>query len=168
MEENKQFNQYIYTLWSCSVVSNSAIPWTAAYQAPPSRVFSRQEYWSGLPFPLWEGSNAWLGETALEIIFPTQGLNPGLAHCRQTLYRLNLHGGLVIKLCRTLVTPWTVARQAPLSLGFSRQEYWSGLPFPSPGALPHPGIKPLSPALQTDSLRTELQIFTKAVFTLYY
>ena len=41
------------------------------------------------------------------------------------------------------VTPWTVARQAPLSMGFSRQEYWSGLPFPSPGDLPNPGIKPL-------------------------
>ena len=45
------------------------------------------------------------------------------------------------------VTPWTVARQAPLSMGFSRQEYWSGLPFPSPGDLPDPGIKPASPAL---------------------
>ena len=43
-----------------------------------------------------------------------------------------------------LVTPWTVARQAPLSMGFSRQEYWSGLPFPSPGALSHLGIKPTS------------------------
>ena len=44
-------------------------------------------------------------------------------------------GGLVAKSCPTLVTPWTVARQAPLSLEFSRQEYWSGLPFPSPGDL---------------------------------
>ena len=44
------------------------------------------------------------------------------------------------------VIPWTVARQAPPSMGFSRQEYWSGLPFPSPGDLPNPGIKPGSPA----------------------
>ena len=44
-------------------------------------------------------------------------------------------------------TPWTVAYQAPLSMGFSRQEYWSGLPFPSPGDLPDPGIEPGSPAL---------------------
>ena len=51
-------------------------------------------------------------------------------------------GGLVAKSCLTLATPWTVARQAPLSMRFSRQEYWSGLPFPSPGDLPHPGIKP--------------------------
>ena len=44
-------------------------------------------------------------------------------------------------------TPWTVAYQAPLSMGFSRQEYWGGLPFPSPGDLPNPGIEPRSPAL---------------------
>ena len=49
-------------------------------------------------------------------------------------------------------TPWTVAHQAPPSMGFSRQEYWSGLPFPSPGDLPDPGIKPRSPALQADAL----------------
>ena len=60
-------------------------------------------------------------------------------------------GGLVTKSCSTLATPWTVAHQAPLSMGFSRQEYWSGLPFPSPGDLPNPGIKPRSPALQADS-----------------
>ena len=46
---------------------------------------------------------------------------------------------------RLFVTPWTVAYQAPLSMGFSRQEYWSGLPFPSPGDLPNPGIEPGSP-----------------------
>ena len=48
-------------------------------------------------------------------------------------------------------TPWTVAHQAPPSMGFSRQEYWSGLPFPSPGDLPHPRIEPTSPALQADA-----------------
>ena len=53
--------------------------------------------------------------------------------------------------------PWTVACQAPLSMGFSRQEYWSGLSFPSPGDLPDPGTEPRSPALQADSLPTELQ-----------
>ena len=46
---------------------------------------------------------------------------------------------------RFCATPWTVARQAPLSIGFSRQEYWSGLPFPSPGDLPELGIEPASP-----------------------
>ena len=53
-------------------------------------------------------------------------------------------GGLVATSCLTLVTPWTVACQASLSLGFSRQEYWSGLPFPSPGDHPDPGIKIMS------------------------
>ena len=48
------------------------------------------------------------------------------------------------------VTPWTVAHQAPLSMKFSRQEYWSGLPFPSPGDLPDPGVESESPALQED------------------
>ena len=53
-----------------------------------------------------------------------------------------------------LVTPWTAAYQAPPSMGFSRQEYWSGLPFPSPG-LPDPGIQPGSPAFQADALISE-------------
>ena len=47
----------------------------------------------------------------------------------------------------SFATPWTVALQAPLSVGFLRQEYWSGLPFPSPEDLPYPGIEPVSPAL---------------------
>ena len=64
---------------------------------------------------------------------------------------------LVTKLCPTLMTPWTIACQAPLSMGFSRQEYWSGLPFPSPGDLPDPGIEPGSPAQQAESLPAELQ-----------
>ena len=52
-------------------------------------------------------------------------------------------------------TPWTVAHQAPPSMGFSRQEYWSGFPFPSPGDLPDPGIEPRSPALQANALTSE-------------
>ena len=57
-----------------------------------------------------------------------------------------------VRLCGT---PWTVAYRAPPSMGFSRQEYWSGLPFPSPRDLPNPGIKPRPPALQTDALPSE-------------
>ena len=64
---------------------------------------------------------------------------------------------------RLFATPWTVAHQAPLSMEFSRQEYWRGLPFPSPGNLPDPGIdlpdpgiEPGSPALQADTLPSEL------------
>ena len=56
---------------------------------------------------------------------------------------------------RLFVTPWTIAYQAPLSLGFSRQEYWSGLPFPSPGDLLYPGIEPRSPALWADALSSK-------------
>ena len=52
-------------------------------------------------------------------------------------------------------TPWAAAHQAPLSMGFSRQEYWSGLPCPPPGGLPNPGIEPGSPALQADSFPSE-------------
>ena len=64
-----------------------------------------------------------------------------------------------VEISRTVVSysaiPWTVACQAPLSMKFSRQEYWSGLPFSSPGDLPDPGIKPRSPVLQVDSLPTK-------------
>jgi len=52
----------------------------------------------------------------------------------------------------SFATPWTVAHQAPLSMGYSRQEDWSGLPFPPPRDLPNPGTKPKSPALRADSL----------------
>ena len=65
---------------------------------------------------------------------------------------------LLVKLLscvRLFATPWTVAYQAPLSMRFSRQEYWSGLPFPSPGDLPDPGIEPGSSALQADALPSE-------------
>ena len=66
-------------------------------------------------------------------------------------------GSLVAKSCMTLATLWAIACQAPLSVGFSRQEHWNGLLFPSPGDLPHPGIKPKSPALQMDSLLLSCQ-----------
>ena len=56
---------------------------------------------------------------------------------------------------RLFATLWTVANQAPPSKGFSRQEYWHGLPFPSPGDLPHPGIELRSPTLQADALTSE-------------
>ena len=61
---------------------------------------------------------------------------------------------LVPQLCPTII-PWTIASQTPLSKGYSKQEYWSGLPFPSPGDLPDPGIKPRFPLLQADSLLSE-------------
>ena len=73
-------------------------------------------------------------------------------------------------------TPWTVAHQALPSMGFSKQEYWSGLPFPSPGDLPDPGIEPRSPALQADALSYEppgkpesfTEIHIKQEYILFY
>ena len=64
--------------------------------------------------------------------------------------------GLVAKLCLTPLTSWTVACQAPLSMEFSREKYWNGLPFPSSGDFPNPGIEPRSLTLQEDSLLFEL------------
>ena len=61
----------------------------------------------------------------------------------------------LLSFVRLFVTPWTVTYHVTLTMGFSRQECWSGLPFPSPGDLPDPGIKPRSPALQADSLPWE-------------
>ena len=75
------------------------------------------------------------------------------------IYSFNFHNNLkcyaVLSLIQLFVTPWTVAHQAPHPWEFSRQGYWSGLPFPTPGDLPNPGIKPRSPMLQVDSLPAE-------------
>ena len=68
---------------------------------------------------------------------------------------MGVGGGSVAQSCLTLATLWTVACQPPLSMGFSRQVYWSGLQFPSPRDLPNSGIEPGSPPLQVDSLPTE-------------
>ena len=62
----------------------------------------------------------------------------------------------VAQSCSTLCNPMDVAHQAPPSMGFSRREYWSGVPFPSPGDLPNPGIEPASPALAGGFFTTEL------------
>ena len=75
-------------------------------------------------------------------------INPSLLKLSVTLTICECCCCLVTKPCLTLVTPWTVAKQALPSMGFSRQEYWNGLPFPSPGDPPDPGIKPF-PALAT-------------------
>ena len=69
--------------------------------------------------------------------------------------RCSAHPPRKVQVVQLFATPWTIARQAPLSRGLSRQEYWSGLPFPSPGDLPDLGIKPGSPALQAHSVPTE-------------
>ena len=74
--------------------------------------------------------------------------------CSQILTKDSFAFVLVAKLCPAFATPCTIAHQAPLSVGFPRQEYWSGLPFPSPRDLPHPRIKPKTPA--SEFFTTEL------------
>ena len=82
-----------------------------------------------------------------------EGLSPFAVHLElsQCCLLTGSGGDLVAQSCLTLATPQTVARQAPLSMGFSRQEYWSGLPFSSAGDLPNPRTKLRSPILQADS-----------------
>ena len=132
--------------------------------------FSRTEYWMG-------------SVSILQGILPTQGLNSGLLHGRWILYQLSYQGSpmcictcmyelfwvcfclfvclfcfvLVAKSYPTFCDPVDCSLSGPLSMGFSRQEYWSGLPFSSPGNLPDPGIEPRSPTLQADALTSEPQ-----------
>ena len=92
----------------------------------------------------------------LQGIFPTQGLNPCLLHCRKTLFTFEPPAKAIASLfvcvlshfshAWLLATLWSVAHQAPLTMRFSSQEYWSGLPCLSPGDHPNPGIEPMSPA----------------------
>ena len=91
--------------------------------------FSRPEYWSGYPFPS-----------------PGDLPNPGIKPRSPALQADSLPAEpQVAKSClNSFATPWNVAHQAPLPMGFPRQEYWSGLPLPFPGGLPDPGIKPKS------------------------
>ena len=80
-----------------------------------------------------------------------------LSHIQGYHYHLSKFHIYVLSCVWLFVTPWTIAYQAPPSIGFSRQGYWSGLPFPSPGDLPDPGIEPRSPALWADTLTSEPQ-----------
>ena len=201
--------------WSRSVMSDFATPWTIAYQAPPPMGFSRQEYWSGLPFPspgdlpnpgieptspalqvdslplshrgcalviaksklyfwviyleernvIWDVSNLWdiTTDTENKVSQTLHQISKSSSHTwvpkdKKSGSTILLTKERKVKLLshvRLFVTQWTVAHQAPLSMGFSRQEYWSGLPFPSTGDLPNPGIEPRSPVLQVDILSSE-------------
>ena len=79
-----------------------------------------------------------------------------LCVAREDLLLWNISEGKSLSRVRLFVTPWTVAYKAPLSMEFSRQEYLSGLLFPFPGDLPHPGIKPRSPSLRANALPSEI------------
>ena len=145
--------------WRSEVKSLSHVrlfvtPWTVAYQAPPSMGFSRQEYWSGLPFPS-PGDLPKPGIEPVSSALQTDTLpsEPPGKPCTSLVMLITVMFGSHISVCmcaqlfsrvQLFETSWTVSCQAPLSLEFSRQEYWSEWPFPSPGDLPDPGIEPMS------------------------
>ena len=130
-----------------------ATPWTVTHQVPLSMGFSRQENWSGLPCPP-------PGD------LPNPGIKPRSPELQAVsspseppgkLYHLWCWCWFSCSVVSNSYALWTVARQAPLSMAFSRQEYWNGLPFPFPGDLSHPEINPGSPTLQADSLLTSYE-----------
>ena len=123
-----------------------------AWQAPLSLGFPTQEAWSGLPFPPPRD----LPNPGIEFTSPAQA---GRFFIAEPLDKRIFAMKVKVKSFSHVwlfATPWTVSHQAPLSMGFSRQEYWSGLPFLSPGDLPDPGMEPMSPAFQADPLTSEL------------
>ena len=136
---------------SLSCVLLFVTPWTVAYQAPLSMEFSRQQCWSGLPFPS-------LGD------LPNPGIKPGSPALHadtlpseppgkpKIVYRLTESEKRSRSIVSDSLRPRTVAHQVPLSMGFPRQEYWSGLPFPSSEDFPDLGIKPASLTLQVVAL----------------
>ena len=155
---------------SCfSPVQLFATLWSVACQAPLSMGFSTQEYWSGLPCPP-------PGDLLHPQIEPVSLMSPALARgffttstkARQKLliirkkiiyiYYVIQKGDCYFSrlvMSDSFATPWTIAHQAYLSMGFPKQEYWNGLPFPSPWALPDPGVEPTSLALAGGFFTTE-------------
>ena len=129
----------------CVLVAQSCLtlwtPWTVACQAPLSMGFSRQEYWNGVPLPS-------LTYMCMYWQFYTQ-------ESKEATFEHKVKVKMKSLTHVQLATPWAIAYQAPPSMEFSSQEYCSGLPFPSPGDLPDPGIEPWSPALQADALLSE-------------
>ena len=121
--------------------------------------FSRQEYWSGLSCPpsgdlpnpeIEPRSPALQADSLLSEMPGKPKMAPVMLERKKVKVKVKL-----LSLVPLFGIPWTVVYQASLSMGFSRQEYWSGLPFLSPGDLPNPGIKPGSPTLQADVLPSE-------------
>ena len=102
--------------------------------------FYRQEYWSELPCP----PPGYLPNPGIELVSLTHPALAGGFFATSATWEAPKMVVLMLSHVQLFVTPWTVAQQAPLSKGFSRQEYWSGLP--TPGDLPDPRIEPMSPA----------------------
>ena len=146
---------------SLSRVRLFATPWTVVYQAPLSMESSRQEYWSGLPFPSpgdlpdpgIEPRSPALQAWILNLVSPdsqtdiARQIEKDLEELTQSRSLRYLGYVPVLSLVRLFATPRTIVHQTPLSMKLSRQKYCSSrLPFPIPGDLPDPGIKPMSPA----------------------
>ena len=178
----------------CCLVTQSvwlfATLWIVAHQAPPSLGFSRQEYWSGLPLlspelphdptiPLlginlkkmktlfWKDICTPMFITALFTIakiWKQSKCPPTDEWIKQLWCTWKWKSFSRVWL---LSTQWTAACQAPLSMELSKQEYWSGWPFPSPGDLPNPEIEPQSSTLQADSLPSDL-LYTHTHTIEYY
>ena len=144
----------------------------AAHQGPPSLGFSRQEHWSGLPFPSpmhesekWKWSYSVMSNSEwLHGLQPTSSSVRGIFQTRvlkwgATAFSVKLVYSYLNYQNQTKSTKkgnyMDCSPPGPLSMEFSRQEYWSGLPFPSPGDLPDPGIELGSPEFQGDSLPSE-------------
>ena len=169
-----------FSLLLVSHVQLFVTPWTVACQAPPSMGSFRQECWSGLPFPSLGEFPQPRGRTHVSCIgrrifyheppskprwFSTYRLPSSLWTTGvEVLMSFNLcflcswkTESVSCSVMSDSAIPWMVAHQAPLFMQFSRQEYWSGLPFLSPGDLPNSGNEPGSPALQADSLPYRIQ-----------
>ena len=161
--------EYFWNACMLSRVQLSATPWTVTHQAPLSMGFSRQEYWSGFPFPT-PASLTWVLNTGKEV--------KGVKQCWNYIMKTFIRQWAILldsisfkdydgilgcynkrHMCACMLSCfscvwlfeklWTIAHQANLSMGFLRQEYWSGLPFPPPGDLPNPGIQPMTLTLPT-------------------
>ena len=113
-----------------------------ALQVPLSVGCSRQEYWSGLLLP----SPGDLPDSGIEPGSPALQADSSLSEPSGKPPSIQFSSVQSLSHVQLFATPWTVARQAPLFMGFSRQEYWSGLPLPSPGDLPDSGMELRSPA----------------------
>ena len=135
--------------------------WAVVGQIFLSMGFTRQKYWSGLPFPP-------LGDLPDPGIKPTTLTSPALAGRFFTTSAIweALKRVSCSVMSHSLGPLWTVACQTPLSMEVSRQEYWSGLPFPSPVDLPDTGMKPRSCTLQADSIPSEPPGKSKMCFPL--
>ena len=160
---------------SLSHVQLIATPWTAAHQASLSFTISRSLLrlmtielvmssnhlilcHSLLLLPsIFPSIRVFSNESTLRMRWPKYwSFSFSISHSNEIFPMMPFHGDVCVLISHVqlFVNPWTVAHKAPLSMEFSRQEYWSGLPFPSED-LPNPGIEPGSPALQVDSSPSE-------------